>query len=188
MGLPTLLENPFPPHGTWQGLSLGWVSTMWLSSIVSRGDHRLVHVEPWVAQRLGTLGATTGQDVQRVDCTADRLEIVVRRLQDDPPWAAFASALNPHTVRVYALSSDRVPVDSPSASASATVTEGGLFPCGHRKDERPDWPQVKVRQAVLAPVGMPLATEVVSGERADAPRDVPCIARVQASVGRHGLW
>ena len=34
---------------------------------------------------------------------------------------------------------------------------------------------------------MPWATDVVSGERADAPRSVPCSARVQASVGRHGL-
>src|SRR5467141_3025088 len=66
MGLPTLLDDHFPIHGNWQGLSLGWVSTVWLSSIVSRGDHRLVHVEPWVAQRLWTRGTTTGQaiDVQ----------------------------------------------------------------------------------------------------------------------------
>jgi transposase len=34
---------------------------------------------------------------------------------------------------------------------------------------------------------MPLATDVVSGERADDPLYLPCIARVQASVGRHGL-
>jgi transposase len=34
---------------------------------------------------------------------------------------------------------------------------------------------------------MPLATDVVSGERADDPLYIPCIERVQASVGRHGL-
>jgi len=34
---------------------------------------------------------------------------------------------------------------------------------------------------------MPLATDVVSGARADAPLSVPCIARVQARVGRCGL-
>jgi transposase len=42
-------------------------------------------------------------------------------------------------------------------------------------------------QAVLDPLGMPLATDVVSGERADDPLYLPCIARVQASVGRRGL-
>ena len=187
MSLPTLFDNHFPTHGNWQGLSLGWVSTVWLSSIVSRGDHRMVHVEPWVAQRLWTLRTTTGQTVTRVDFTDDRLEIVLQRLSNDTRWAAFASAMNQHTVRVYDLSTARVH-DSTSASAYATVTEGGLFQFGHSKDYRPDLPQVKVMQAVLDPLGMPLATDVVSGERADDPLYLPCIARVQASVGRRGLF
>src|ERR671925_1375091 len=187
MGLPTLLDTHFPTHGNWTGLSLGWVSTIWLSSILSRGDHRMVHVEPWVAKRLWTLGATTGQAVTRVDFTDDRLENVLRRLRDDARWSAFEAALNQRTVRVYDLATARVHIDSTSASAYATVTEGGLFQFGHSKDARPDLPQVKVMQAVLDPLGMPLATEAVSGERADDPLYMPCIARVQASLGRHGL-
>jgi transposase len=187
MGLPPLLDTHFPTHGNWTGLSLGWVSTIWLSSILSRGDHRMVHVEPWVSQRLYTLGATTGQTLTRVDFTDDRLESVLRRLSDDTRWAAFESALNQHTVRVYDLATARVHVDSTSASVYATVSEGGLFQFGHSKEHRPDLPQVKVMQAVLDPLGMPLATDVVSGERADDPLYMPCIARVQASLGRHGL-
>src|SRR5947208_10340724 len=188
MGLPTLFDDHFPIHGNWQGLSVGWVSTIWLSSILSRGDHRLVHVEPWVAQRLWTLGATTGQAVKRVDFTDDRLEIVLRRLSDDERSSAFESALKQHTVRVYDLSTARVHVDSTSASVYATVSDNGLFQFGHSKDYRPDLPQVKVMQAVLDPLGMPLATDVVSGERADDPLYMPCIERVQASLGRHGLF
>ena len=187
MGLPTLLDDHFPTHGNWQGLSLGWVSTIWLSSILSRGDHRLVHVEPWVGNRLWTLRAMTGQGVERLDFTDDRLEIVLRGLSEDTRWSAFEAALNQHTVRVYALSTERIHVDSTSANAYATVTEDGLFQFGHSKDQRPDLPQVKVMQAVLDPLGMPLATDVVSGERADDPLYVPCIRRVQASLGRHGL-
>ena len=187
MGLPTLLDTHFPTHGNWTGLSLGWVSTIWLSSILSRGDHRMVHVEPWVAKRLWILGVTTGQAVKRVDFTDDRLENVLRHLSDDTRWGAFESALNQHTVRVYDLSRERVHVDSTSASVYATVSEGGLFQFGHSKDEHPDLPQVKVMQAVLDPLGMPLATDVVSGERADDPLYLPCIERVQTSVGRHGL-
>ena len=90
-------------------------------------------------------------------------------------------------MRGYDLSCARVHVDSTSASAYATVNEEGLFQFGHSKDYRPDWPQVKVMQAVLAPLGMPLATDVVSGERADDPLSMPCIARVQARVARRGL-
>ena len=78
-------------------------------------------------------------------------------------------------------------VDSTTASAYASVSEEGLFQFGHSKDYRPDLPQVKVMQAVLDPLGMPLATDVVSGERADDPLYVPCIERVQQSLGRSGL-
>jgi transposase len=187
MGLPALLDTYFPTHGNWQGLSLGWVTTIWLSSILSRGDHRLVHVEPWVGNRLWTLRTTTGQDVQRLDFTDDRLESVLRRLDDDTRWATFEAALNQHTVRVYDLPTARIHVDSTSASAYTTVTEEGLFQFGHNKEHRPDLPQVKVMQAVLDPLGMPVATDVVSGERADDPLYVPCIKRVQASLGCHGL-
>jgi transposase len=187
MGLPALFDHHFRAHGNWQGLSLGWVSTIWLSSILSRGDHRMVHVEPWVSTRLSILEAVTGQAVKRVDFTDDRLEIIVRRLSCDESWNAFESALNHHTVRVYDLASERVHVDSTSASTYATVSEGGLFQFGHSKDHRPDLPQVKVMQAVLDPLGMPVATDVVSGERADDPLYLPCIERVRASLDRRGL-
>jgi transposase len=187
MGLPALLEEHFPSHGNWHGLSGGWVATIWLSAILSRGDHRLVHVEPWVRNRLETLRATTGQGVEPLDFTDDRLEIVLRHLSDDARWQQFEAALNQHTVRVYELPTARVHVDSTSASAYTTVTDEGLFQFGHSKDHRPDLPQVKVMQAVLDPLGMPVATDVVSGERADDPLYVPCIARVQQSLGRRGL-
>jgi transposase len=187
MELPTLIDTHFPAHGNWYGLSLGWVTTIWLSSVLSRGDHRLVHVEPWVANRLYTLQTVTGQAVEQLDFTDDRLESVLRHLSDDHRWVQLESSLNQHTVRVYDLSTERVHVDSTTASAYASVSPEGLFQFGHSKDYRPDLPQVKVMQAVLDPLGMPLATDVVSGERADDPLYVPCIARVQQSLGRSGL-
>jgi len=187
MELPRLIDTHFPAHGNWYGLSLGWVSTIWLSSILSRGDHRLVHVEPWVANRLFTLQTVTGQAVERLDFTDDRLESILRHLSDDTRWVQFERRLNQHTVRVYDLSTERIHVDSTTASVYASVSEGGLFQFGHSKDYRPDLPQVKVMQAVLDPLGMPLATDVVSGERADDPLYVPCIERVQQSLGRSGL-
>lgn len=187
MNLPTLIDHHFPAHGNWHGLSLGWVSTIWLSSILSRGDHRLSHVEPWVVNRLWTLETVTDQDIDRLDFTDDRLEIVLRQLSDDSRWAQFESSLNQHTIRVYDLRTERVHVDSTTASAYASVSEQGLFQFGHSKDHRPDLPQVKVMQAVLDPLAMPLATDVVSGERADDPLYIPCIERVQHSLERRGL-
>jgi transposase len=187
MELSTLIDQHFPAHGNWRGLSVGWVSTIWLSSILSRGDHRLTHVEPWVANRLWTLETATDQDVERLDFTDDRLDIVLRHLSDDSRWAAFESHLNQHTIRVDDLSTERVHVDSTTASAYTSVSDEGLFQFGHSKDHRPDLPQVKIMQAVLDPFAMPLATDVVSGERADDPLYIPCIQRVQESLQRHGL-
>ena len=187
MGLAALLDAHFPTHGNWQGLAFGRVATVWLSAILSRGDHRLVHVEPWVAQRQIILSQVTGEVVRAHEFSDDRLEIVLRLLSDDSRWTAFESALNQHLVRVYDLRTDRVHIDSTSASAHAGVSAEGLFQFGHSKDHRPDLPQVKVMQAVLDPLGMPLATDVVAGNRADDPLYVPCIERVQASLGRRGL-
>jgi hypothetical protein len=46
LGVRPLLDEYFPTHGNWGGLSLGWVSVLWLTSILSEGDHRLNHVAP----------------------------------------------------------------------------------------------------------------------------------------------
>lgn len=117
MELPTLIDRYFPAHGNWYGLSMGWISTIWLSSIVSRGDHRLSHVEPWVDNRLETLSRVADQDIESLDFTDDRLEIVLRHLSTDSQWETFENHLNQHTVRVYDLSTERVHVDSTTASA-----------------------------------------------------------------------
>ena len=60
MGLPALIDRYFPTHGNWVGLDPGWVAAVWLASILSRGDHRLSHVQPWVAQRRYTPRAGHG--------------------------------------------------------------------------------------------------------------------------------
>jgi transposase len=78
-------------------------------------------------------------------------------------------------------------LDATTASGYWRVTEDGLFPCGHRKDHRPDLPQVKVMLSVLDPLGLPVATDIVPGQRADDPLYIPAIARVRESVGRRGL-
>jgi hypothetical protein len=67
MGLAEVLDAHFPTHGNWRGLSFGRVTPIWLSSILSRGDHRLVHVEPWVAQRQMMLSQATGEVVRAHD-------------------------------------------------------------------------------------------------------------------------
>jgi hypothetical protein len=139
--LPTLFDTPLPTQGHGTGRSLGGVRTIWLRAMVSRGDHRLVPVAPWGAKRLGTLGSTPGQAVPRVACTADRLDMVLRRWRADTRWAACEAALQPHPVRVSDLSTAQGPVERTSARGDATVSAGGRCQCGHRQEARPDLPQ-----------------------------------------------
>lgn len=187
MGVPGLLDAHIGQHGNWQGLSLGWVATVWLSHILSQADHRMNQVQAWAAERLVTLRICTGQAVRALDLSDDRLAAVVEALSDDARWTAFERALTRQVVRAYELPADRVRLDSTTASGHHGVTEEGLFQFGHSKDHRPDLPQVKVMLSTLDPLGLPLALEVLSGDRADDPLYVPAIERVRASLGQRGL-
>jgi transposase len=181
------LDEHLPTHGNWIGLSLGWVTVIWLTHILSEADHRLHHVEPWAEQRLQTLRGCTGQRVHPLDVSDDHLAAVLEALSDDARWSAFERTLNQHRLRVYDVQPERVRLDSTTARGYWSVTEDGRFPFGHRKDHRPDLPQVKVMLSALDPLGLPVATDVVPGQRADDPLYVPAIARVRESVGRCGL-
>lgn len=187
MGVPVLLDQHFPSHGNRQGLSLGWTATVWLSHILSQADHRLNHVQAWAETHLVTLTSATQQPLRPLDVSDDRLADVLRALADDQHWQAYESAQNGHLLRVYDLHPRRVRLDSTTASGYWEVTEDGLFQFGHSKDHRPDLPQVKVMLAVLDPLGLPVATDVLSGERADDPLYQPAIERVRASLGQVGL-
>jgi transposase len=187
MGVQSLLDEHFPTHGNWEGLSLGWVAEVWLTHILSRGDHRLNHVQTWAGKRLETLSLGIGQEVRVLDFSDDRLGDVLHTLSDDARWDAFEGALNRRLLRVYDLSPEQVRLDSTTASGYWSVTSDGLFQFGHSKDRRPDLPQVKVMLSTLDPLGMPLATEVLSGQRADDPLYIPAISRVREGLGRRGL-
>lgn len=187
LGLAELVDRYFLRHGNWQGLSPGQVLSGWLAYILSEGDHRLNQAQDWAAQRLHVLRGGLGAEVRALDFSDDRLASGLDLLSDDAAWTAFETALNQRTLRVYDLQAQRVRLDTTSASGYWEVTEEGLFQFGHSKDHRPDLPQVKVMLAALDPLGMPLVTQVVSGEQADDPLYIPAIEQVRTGIGRRGL-
>ncbi len=66
------------------------------------------------------------------------------------------------------------------------MVDGGLVQFGHSKDD-PGRPQIKLMTASLDPLGLPLATNVLSGEQADDGLYVPILDRVFKGLGRSGL-
>lgn len=187
LALSEQLDEHFETHGQWQGLSLGKVVVGWLSYILSQGDHRLNQVEAWSAGLSHTLKSCLDASMRPLDFSDDRLGIVLDKLSDDQRWEGFEGALNSQTVRVYALNVETVRLDTTTASSYRTPTTDGLFQFGHSKDYRPDLPQVKISQAALDPLGMPVSTSVVSGNRADDPLYVPEIQQVQKHLSNSGL-
>jgi transposase len=165
MRVAELLDNHFPTNGNWQGLSLGWTTVVWLAFILSEGDHRLSHVEPWVTAHRRTLSRCIGRKVKPRDLTDDRLATVLDYLCIAACWVAFERALHQSVLRVYDLQERAVRVDT--TTAAAYVTPEGMFQLGHSKDHRPDLPQVKIAMSVRDPLGLPLTTMVVAGHTAD---------------------
>ena len=187
MGIADLLDEHFPTHGNRTGLSLGVVTVIWLTHVLSQADHRMNHVQPWAERRLETLRACSDGSLEVRDLGDDRLADVLRHLSDDERWRAFEGEVTGQLVRVYDLPADCVRLDSTTASSYGAISEDGLLQLGHSKDHRPDLGQLKVMLATIDPLGMPIATEVLAGQRADDPLYLPAIARVRACLNTPGL-
>jgi transposase len=186
LGLPAILDRNIPRHWLQEGLSWGWVATIWLAHIVSQGDHRKLTVRDWVRQAHTTLEATTGLSMRDTDFTDDRLTIVLRELSEPEYWHAIEQDLGQNIVRAYDLSAERVRVDATTISGYHEGSEDGLFQFGKSKDN-PDLLQVKLMAASLDPLGLPIATDVVSGEKADDGLYVPIIDRLALTLNKAGL-
>lgn len=187
MQLAILLDKHFPTHGLRKGLSMGELTLVWLTHVLSQADHRMNRVQDWVGRRLTTLRGCGLVGLTPLDVTDDRLADVLRLLSDDERYRAFEQELMGHLLRVYALEASCVRLDTTTVSSYADVNEEGLLQLGHSKDHRPDLPQVKIALATLDPFGVPLASEVLSGEQADDPVYVPLIDRVHQGLERAGL-
>jgi transposase len=187
LGLPATLDRHFPAPLHWKGpLTPGDILGVWLLFLVSRGDHCLNHVQPWVAQHQGTLAALLGKPVVPTDAHDDRLADWLTRLGAGASFSALERDLNQQTVRVYQLPTDLVRIDTTTANAYAeALSAQGLLQFGHSKDD-PDRPQIKIAAAILDPLGLPLATAVVPGNAADDPLYIPAIQAVQQALGVGG--
>src|SRR5262249_56056187 len=101
-------------------------------------------------------------------------------------WEQGEGELDEGGLGVDALAEGGIRCDATHVSGDHEVTEGGLWQFGHSKDD-PTRPQIKVMVGSLDPLGMPLATEVLSGERADDGLYIPVIERIRAGLRTSGL-
>jgi transposase len=187
MGIAEVIDGIVPRHGNRDGLSIGWMTTGWLTYILSQSDHRLSYVEGWAAERLNTLNGVMPGGVDAKDFSDDRLGDALGQMSDDEVWQQIEAELDQRVVRVYELSSETVRVDSTTVAMYHDNEESTLIAYGHSKDHRPDLAQVKVLLSTLDPMALPIVTLVVAGNQADDGLYIPAIQQAQRCLSTQGL-
>lgn len=94
--------------------------------------------------------------------------------------------LNERSIAVYELPTEVIWCDATMVAVGHEVVEGGLVQFGYSKDD-PSRSQIKLMTASLDPLGLPLATDVVSGDQADDGLYIPLLECFDPGLKKPGL-
>lgn len=186
MGIQAAIDNLIEPHGNWTGMSPGWVMTVWLIHILSEQNHLMEPVQQWVGRHLYILTKLSGQPIRELDFTDDRLALCLRALSEQSVWHELERQVGLRLIRVYDLNTDVVRLDATVGTVHHGVENGGLFQIGKAKNGLYET-QFKMMLASLDPLGLPLAVDLVPGNRADDPLYIPSYKRVKQVLERNGV-
>lgn len=193
LGMPGIYDREIGDHGLHAGLSGGWMLAIWLAFILTESDHTKYKVEDWVARHADLLSPLTGEQIRSGDFNDNRLGSLLSRLSKPERWEPFEAALWHQSLAVYQILRPSVGglysahCDSTTVSGYHQVHENGVMQRGHSKDHRPDLAQLKLMTVAAHPSGQLIATQVVSGQRADDGLYLPLIARVRQVLGCVGV-
>ncbi|MBC8497257.1 MAG: IS1634 family transposase [Chloroflexi bacterium] len=187
MHIQAVIDRVIKPHGNWEGLSPGWIISIWLIHILSEHGHCMDRVREWVSKRLHILQELTGQALTELDFTDDRLALCLRKLSQIDVWQEIEAQLGTHILRVYRLGEEpTVRLDATTGTVNHDPGSHTLFQVGKAKNGQYET-QYKMMLVSLDPLGLPLAVDVVPGERADDPLYLPCYQRVKRVLSENGV-
>ena len=187
MRIQSILDSIILRHGNWQGLSPGWVITIWLMHILSEHHHLMEPVQGWVEEHLQTLQRLTGQSVRGLDFSDDRLALCLFYLHKQSTWEAIEAQLGMTLLRVYKLNGKSlVRLDATVGTVGHDPEGHTLFQVGKAKNGLYET-QFKMMLASLDPLGLPLVVDVVPGDRADDPLYVPSYQRMKTVLKQQGV-
>ncbi len=166
MGLHRVLDSHIPAHWKQRDLSWGRTCIIWLAYILSEGDHCKVSVRDYIKDMRIILSNIMGQEIEELDFTDDRCSILLKNLSRREYWEKIEKELSERTIEAFKLPKETVRCDATTVPGYHKIEKGGLFQRGVSKDD-PHRPQIKIMIGALDPLGIPLAADVVSGERAD---------------------
>jgi transposase len=181
MGIQAIVDGIIEPHGNWQGLSPGWVITIWLMHILSEHNHCMEPMQAWVAKHIITLGRLSGQEVRALDFSDDRLALCLKELAKPTVWPAVEGQLGANLIRVYRLQPEVVRLDATVGTVGHNPAQHTLFKVGKAKNGSYET-QFKMMLASLDPLGLPVAVDIEAGDGADDPLYGPSYRRVKQSI------
>lgn len=191
MKIQATIDSVIQPHGNWQGLSIGWVVTIWLMHILTQHTHQMDCVQGWVGKHLVVLRKLTRQKVTALDFTDDRLALCLRYLSPSESWSQLETRLTSGVIQVYDLK-QKLPtrwlmrLDATVGSVEHDTAKHTLFQVGKAKNGLYET-LFKMMVASLDPLGIPVAVDVVPGNRADDPLYVPVYRRIKEMLPEQGL-
>ncbi len=193
MKLHEIFDREIGDHGLHEGLSGGWMMTIWLAFIIARGDHTKYKVENWLKGHQEVIAKVSDQLIVPQEFNDNRLSSLLTRLSHDKRWNSFETELWQHEVEVYEICPASIGdlvsahVDSTTACGYHTPIENGIMQRGHSKDHRPDLAQLKLMTVAVHPHGHWAATDVVPGQTADDGLYLPIISRAREMIGHAGM-
>lgn len=186
MGIQAILDAVIVSHGNWQGLTAGWVITIWLMHSLSEQNHCMEPVQEWVAKHVVTLGRLSGQEVRALDFSDDRLALCLKELSKPEVWHAVERRLGANLIRVYRLKPKVLRLDATVGTVGHNPAQHTLFKVGKAKNGAYET-QFKMMLASLDPLGLPVAVDIEAGDMADDPLYVPSYRRVKQIIKEKGL-
>ena len=132
MGLPKVLDKYIPKGRSQRYLSWGWTATIWLAYLLTEGDHRKVSVEHYISGMRKTLSRLTGQKIEALDFSDDRLAHLLKHLSKSKIWNAVEKDLDKDSIEIYQLPTAVVRCDMTTVSGFHAVQDGGLMQFGNR--------------------------------------------------------
>jgi transposase len=186
MHIQDIIDEVITPHGNWEGITPGWVITLWLMHILSEQNHCMEPVQDWAEKHLVTLCCLTGQEVKALDFSDDRLALCLKELHKPEIWHAIERELGLTLLRVYQLEQTTMRLDATVGTVGHNSGEHSLFKVGKAKNGLYET-QFKLMLASLDPLGLPLVVDVVPGNVADDPLYIPSYQRAKEVVKRKGV-
>jgi transposase len=181
-----VIDHIYKPHTNWEGLTYGQLAVIFITYVLHSLTHRLSGMEEWLSQHKTVIEHVSGWKMDAQDATDDRLGRLTEVLgEDDDKSTDFQIQMGQQIITAHKLPTDIGRYDTTSFNVYHQSDNGekGILQFGHSKNHRPDLLQFKQGLGTIDPVGIPLMTDTISGNKADDRCYVPAWRRMAKTMG-----